>query len=192
MANNTRYGNLKFRAQLDTGHYFITYLKMIGLFIAFISAAILIGGGLAFAVRGLSEYLSQITTVLPEGALSVLATIPLAIMYMMLILFSKSFVGAIIRKHYFSKTYIAGIANLDSLMTVKSLFWVYFKNAILLVVTLGFYYPWAKINLTKYNVENTMINLSDDVGEVISEQQELSSFGDELGDAFDIDVVGAI
>ena len=192
MVNNSRYGNLKFRAQLDTGHYFVSYLKMIGIILGAFLVLGVVGAGLAFLGSSFSSEVSSATSAssLPKDVMGVLIAIPLALLYMSIILFSKSFVEAIIRKHYFSKTYLAGIANLDSTMKVKSLFWIFFKNAVLLVLTLGLYYPWAKVEITKYRVENTRVHLSDDVGEVISEQQKLSSFGDELGDAFDVDIVG--
>ena len=192
MVNNSRYGQLKFRAQLDSGFYFISYLKMIGIVIgAFISVALL-GGAFAFVGSLLTSSLSAITSALSEEVIGVLIALPIGLLYLSTILLGKSFIEAIIRKHYFSRTYLAGVANFDSNLKVTTLFWIFLKNSALLVLTLGLYYPWAKINLTKYRVENTQVHLSDDVGEVISEQQEFSSFGDELGDAFNVDVIGGL
>lgn len=192
IVKNSRYGNLNFRAQLDSGFYFVSYLKMVGIIIGLFIGFALLGAGLAALTGYLSETIEPMFQALPDEVIGVLVATPLALMYMSVILFSKSFVEAVIRKHYFSKTYLAGIANLDSTMKVKSLFWIFLKNAVLLVLTLGLYYPWAKVNLSKYRVENTQVHLSDDVGEVISEQQEASAFGDELGDAFDVDIMGAM
>lgn len=190
MVNQSRYGNLKFRAQLDSGHYFISYLKMIGLILGFVIGLGVLATLFTYLGSLMGDSLSSLTAALPQEVIGALIAIPLSLTYMSVVLFSKSFVETVIRKHYFFQTYLAGIAHFGSSMKVKRLFWIFLKNAVLLVLTLGLYYPWAKVNITKYRIENVRVHLSDDVGEVISEQQKLSSFADELGDAFDVDVVG--
>jgi uncharacterized membrane protein YjgN (DUF898 family) len=184
LVNNSRYGNLKFHAPLKRGHYFITYLKMLGPSIIYtLSVVAFVDFLINIEALDIIELLKE-----PDSLLSWFLL--LAPMYLVLILFSKAYVKARIRKHLLSRTSLAGNANLDSTMTARGLFWVYLKNTLLIILSLGFYYPWAKVNLTKYSVENTAVYISDDVGEVISEQQKVSPFADELGDAFDIDVIG--
>jgi uncharacterized membrane protein YjgN (DUF898 family) len=192
MVNNSRYGQLKFRAQLDSGHYFLSYLKMIGLIIGAIIIVVLLGAAFAAVGNLLIDSLSSATSRLPQEIIGVLIALPVALVYLSIVLLGKSFIEAVIRQHYFSRTYLAGIANFDSSLNVVALFWILLKNTVLLVLTLGLYYPWAKVNLTQYRVEHTHVHLSDDVGDVISEQQQFSSFGDELGDAFNVDVIGGL
>lgn len=190
--NNSRYGQLTFRAQLDSGYYFLSYLKMIGVVIGAVIVVLLLGT--VFATMGglLVDSLSSATLVLPPESIAVLIALPIVLVYLSIVLLAKAFIETILRHHYFSRTYLAGIANFGSSLKVITLFWILLKNAVLLVLTLGLYYPWAKVNLTQYRVEHTHVHLSDDVGEVISQQQEFSSFGDELGDAFGVDVIGGL
>ena len=180
LVNNSRYGNIRFQATLSRSHYFISYLKMIWPYIAFTLGAIT----LFWFLHG--KDMIDVSELLKGSSSFVFLVVPL---YLLLTLFSKSYIKARIRKYLLSQTSLVGLASLNSTITARGLFWVYVKNALLIILSLGFYYPWAKINLTKYNVENTDVYISNDVTEIISEQQKVSSFSDELGDAFDVDVI---
>jgi uncharacterized membrane protein YjgN (DUF898 family) len=37
---------------------------------------------------------------------------------------------------------------------------IYFKNIFLIIITLGLYYPWAKVELLKYHYQSTELDNS--------------------------------
>jgi len=58
----------------------------------------------------------------------------------------------------------------------------------LVIITAGLYYPWAKVRMTRLMVENTLVDTSYGFDDYITEKQEESSLGEQIGDAFDVDV----
>lgn len=62
------------------------------------------------------------------------------------------------------------------------------KNMVFLVLTLGLYYPWAKVNLANYRADTLELNASDLEDFIAGEKVNVSAFGDELGEAFDVDI----
>lgn len=67
------------------------------------------------------------------------------------------------------------------------------SNLLVLIATLGLAYPWVSVRLAKYYAENTMfffkISLDDFVA---GEEETLSALGEEIGEAFDMDMDIAI
>jgi hypothetical protein len=54
---------------------------------------------------------------------------------------------------------------------------------------LGFAFPWAKVRMARLLLENTQVNIDTGFDDYISQKQtEQSSLGEQIGDAFDIDV----
>ncbi|MFT7880941.1 MAG: DUF898 family protein [Sulfurimonas sp.] len=59
----------------------------------------------------------------------------------------------------------------------------------LIVLTLGFGAPWAKVRVAKIVLSNTLVGAPNGFDKYISQEQTQSSaLGEELGDAFDVDV----
>ena len=58
----------------------------------------------------------------------------------------------------------------------------------MVIITAGLYYPWAKVRMTRLMVENTLVDTSYGFDDYITEKQEESSLGEQIGDAFDVDV----
>ena len=59
-------------------------------------------------------------------------------------------------------------------------------NTLLMIVTLGLFYPWASVRMTRYKLEHVWLELArtDDVR--ADENQPIAAFGDEIGEAFDL------
>jgi len=61
-------------------------------------------------------------------------------------------------------------------------------NGLLMAVTLGLYYPWAKIRITNYLIESLQLQAVN-VDEFVNQAtQEQSAFGEEFGEAFDLGI----
>lgn len=61
-------------------------------------------------------------------------------------------------------------------------------NNIAIILTLGFFYPWAKIRMTSLLVNSLSIEATDLDGFVAAEADQQRALGEELGEAFDIGV----
>ena len=63
------------------------------------------------------------------------------------------------------------------------------SNSIMILLTLGFYYPWAKVRTTTYFTDHLEIRGDSSLDEFISHEVEnVKALGEELGDVLDIDV----
>ncbi|MGH1427808.1 MAG: YjgN family protein [Arenicella sp.] len=74
-------------------------------------------------------------------------------------------------------------------MDTKSLAILYVTNTIGIILTLGFFIPWAKVRTAQYRADKTALQVNRNLEEFITNKQvEQAAFGEEFGDVFDIDV----
>ena len=64
--------------------------------------------------------------------------------------------------------------------------WIVLSNMVLILCTLGLFYPWARVRAAKYKASVTEAELTDLNSFIAREQQHKSALGDEVGEAFDI------
>ena len=65
---------------------------------------------------------------------------------------------------------------------------LYLKNLTLTVLTLGIYYPWAKVATVRYQLENTHLVAQGDLDEFCaSASVGGTATGEEISDFFDVD-----
>ena len=82
-----------------------------------------------------------------------------------------------------------GDHQFNSSLELWPYFQLYFVNAILMVLTLGLFYPWAKVRIAKYRAEHTLLLAQGSLNNYVAvQEQEISAIGEELGDVFDIDI----
>jgi uncharacterized membrane protein YjgN (DUF898 family) len=82
-----------------------------------------------------------------------------------------------------------GANNLRSSLTVAGLVWINVTNLLGLLVTLGIYYPWAKVRLAKYQLEHMHIDSDGRLTEFLSAAHpDTSALAEEAGDFFDVDL----
>lgn len=61
-------------------------------------------------------------------------------------------------------------------------------NLLAMIVTLGLFYPWAKVRLVRYQLANTKLLAAGELGQfVAAEEASISAVGEEVGDFFDVD-----
>jgi len=67
--------------------------------------------------------------------------------------------------------------------------WIFFSNSVLVMLTAGFYTPWAKVRMARYRASCTEMQIYGDLdGFVAGEAQRAGAVGLELGDAFDVGI----
>lgn len=100
-----------------------------------------------------------------------------------------SYYQASIRNHIFTNTKLTEVAEFSSSYGCLSLAWLQLTNSLALIVTFGLAYPWAKIRQVRYAVEHTQVLALPGKDQVIDNLSETSSsIGDEVANAFDVDV----
>lgn len=90
-----------------------------------------------------------------------------------------------LRDYVYSKINYKGI-TLKSTMGFFRYSFIVFTNILLLIITLGIAYPWAKVRATRYVLNNTIIQNYDLIDVYLQENiKEDSALGEEIADALD-------
>lgn len=77
----------------------------------------------------------------------------------------------------------------ESSLQTKSLALIYLTNWLMLAFTLGLAMPWARVRLARYRAEHLLVLVNGSLDHfVATEESNVSALGEELGEAFDIDI----
>ena len=167
LVRNSRYGTADFDFEATTWDYGRIFLIFFGVLIATLTLIagfpMLVGGAIGLSsIVALAGYLFA-------GA------------YLTVMLTNVYYNSASLQAHEFA-------ANLEVLGYTK----VFVVNAILTVVTLGLFLPFAKVRMAKYRADHTQFIAAGSLEEfAAAEREQVSALGEELGEVFDFDV-GAI
>ncbi|MDR1162425.1 MAG: DUF898 domain-containing protein, partial [Candidatus Accumulibacter sp.] len=178
--NNLSFGDSLFKTKIWPRAFYAIFLRAALIAIVFLVIFIVCLGILTEKVMG--------------GAKSANASGPFFIMFTMTLLYLV-FLGSFLA-YYQSRTanFVWNNTALDrhcfvSTQTFKGLFALTAANWIFTMLTLGLYWPWAKVRLAAYRARNTVLvtegGLDDFVGKV---SEETRATGEEILDAFDFDI----
>ena len=68
-------------------------------------------------------------------------------------------------------------------------FIIVITNSLGIALTLGIFYPWARVRTLRYKLDHLNLSVSGDVNNFIAqEQKQVSAVGDEFSDFFDMDI----
>lgn len=167
---NSAYGTQRFRFVTPVGGFWTFGLATVGLgFMLIVGWAVFVGGLAALGERSPWAVPSSIIALL-VGGLAVSA-------YYSKSVANAAFGGLEIGPH-----------RLQSTLHTRPLLKLYLKNLALTVLTLGIYYPWAKVATVRYQLENTaLIAQGDLAGFVASTSTGGTATGEEISDFFDVD-----
>ena len=111
-------------------------------------------------------------------------TLPILVFYMALGVYMQ----VRIRNHIWN-TSTLGRNYFQSTLSVASMLFIYMTNVLAIVFTVGLLVPWAQIRLARYRADQTRVVLADNWEDYIAaEEQAGSALGDEIGEAFDVDI----
>lgn len=194
--NGAHFGQEQFFATLKFKSFFAIMLKGMGLGILLAIITMMVVGMLAYATIGL-ESLSSLTTNMqnmkngtePElgffiAIFSVYAFLIPVSMYMV------AYFKARHRSYIFSQMSLGDNINFESSLSSIKYFGILLTNLILIILTAGLAYPWTKVRAHRYLTESITINAPDGFAGYVSKHGKGGALGEELGDAFDIDVGG--
>lgn len=101
---------------------------------------------------------------------------------------STAYLQARIGNLVFNTTALAG-HRFESTLRARDLMWLYFSNMLGIVLSFGLLIPWARVRTARYRAEHLALLADgglDGFGQ--ARRTKVSATGEELGEAFDIDV----
>lgn len=194
--NGLKFGQDAFSAILKTRVYFAILLKAIGLsFVCLVTWLVFVC--LLFVIIYGFE---QMTTIVHQSVSDPIAlatnfeNIPLGLII-------GSYIGGITlsfvifafiqtrqRNYLLNQTRLGQTISLASTLKTRSLAWVMLSNFMIVIFTLGFGLPWAKVRTARLFAQNTIIKGELVFDDYISEQRDYqTSLGDQIGDVLDLD-----
>lgn len=195
--DNAKYGSSQFKSTLTTSAFYKIYLKMIGLSILVyvLIVALIAGGAMLAQASGLFPDGDMPDLQNPEelfsGPMMIPFVIGTALLYLGLIALGfliAAYLKSRMRNYTFDNTVLDNRVQLSSYASARSIWWLQLSNFILLVITLGLAYPWTKVRSARFYARHTSITAESLDGFLSEQVQYQSSLGDEIGDAFDLDV----
>jgi uncharacterized membrane protein YjgN (DUF898 family) len=190
-----RYGQGEFKSDYEVRPFIGMALMSILLFIGAMMAIMTVVG-LAVAITVGVENLSMVQASMANESQSQEA-MAMILPYVMSIYIGVIFASMIAMAYWVAshRKYVFEQATLDDQITFGStlksapLAWVMVSNFLLLIMTLGFAYPWTKVRMAKLMVENTSVDVAEGLDAYMTQKRkEESSLGEQIGDAFDVDV----
>ncbi|MDR0578640.1 MAG: DUF898 domain-containing protein [Candidatus Accumulibacter sp.] len=185
--NHLAFGASRFESDFRLKSFFWIFLRLF--FLAVIVTALLIVAPLVvFILRikdsGSADFLSALF-----GSWF-LALLPLFVLpaYILLFFMLPAYFQALLTNLVWNHTRLDG-HGFRSDQTLGGVFKIVFTNWLLLILTLGFYWPWAKVRMARYRAEHMAVlaagGLDDFIG---AASPERSAYGEEIADVFDFDL----
>ncbi len=197
----TRYGNFSFDTNLDTPKFMIILLKSIGVY--FIVSIIFTFVFLViFYLTGYVSDINFIMSVLKEnpkeGFKMILEILfPILVLGYFLFIFIVTITFAYYsvkkREYIFDNTKLNDSVSFLSTMKFFPYAYILITNFILVILSLGFAYPWAKVRVAKYTLDNTMIRMTGGFDDYysISDIKD-SAFADQMNDVLNLGIGASI
>ena len=177
--SNFKYGTSQFTSGIKAPQYYLIFLIW-----ALWASALMVILAAVITLTG-----SQIFYSLANGPdVFYVATGLLFFIVIFISALQQSYFISRFRNYRFNTTMVKEV-QLKSNVKIMPLAFLLFKNSVLVLLTLGLYYPWAKIAMSKLLAESTYLESAESLDQfVASESGKASSLGDELSEAFDTDL----
>ncbi len=207
--NGSLFGQGKFSADLKFKPFLMIMLKGLGWGVVFVLIALFAFGSLALIAAFFSDF--SFTDLLADAAqkrgktgdfdsdmemsagMGILLVAGLMLLYPLLIaigFYVSSYLKAQHRRYLFNETTLDDSIRFNSTLEAKPLFQIRITNLLLVMMSAGIAYPWTKVRLHKYLTETIEVEAENGFGGYISQQASEGALGEELGEAFDIDIGG--
>jgi uncharacterized membrane protein YjgN (DUF898 family) len=184
--DNTWFGRTQCSFHARVGQFYGVYLLLFLLLVAAGVFAFIFGlGGIGGTLVASSEAAKH------GGRVDPLAVFrALAIIYGALIVIGVS-IGpvfhALITNLIWNNTRL-GDHRIECNMSPFILIWITVSNFVLVVLTLGFFIPWAMVRLAKFQLESVRLLPAGDLQFVAAEPEAIGAVGEEAATAFDFDI----
>lgn len=198
--NNTQFGQGIFKTNLEIKKLASILSKTIGIAVLSLVAIFTVVGLITYLSVGIETMMSlsqigqnPVTEDPKEFQNKMMLVLPMLITIYICTVFAMIFVMAYSltrhRTYIYEKTDLDEKINFISTLKVGVYSWVLISNFIIIILTFGFGFPWAKVRVARLMLSNTHIKTENGFDEYISkEQKNTSPLGEQIGDVLDVDV----
>jgi uncharacterized membrane protein YjgN (DUF898 family) len=187
--NGSRYGQGVFETKVEAKKFLMINLKTMGL-----SVVVMLILGVIVGVLGGSDIMMLLSNPeamkngqIPEGFALIVGIAYFVMIFAMMLIISYTISRQ--RAYIYENTLLDNNIAFASTLKARSLAWVMLSNFFLIILTLGLAFPWVKVRMARLMLENTLVDTEVGFDAYISQKQdEQSSLGEQIGDAFDVDV----
>lgn len=193
----TSYGDSDFETNISSVNFIKIMVKTILISIlAFITASIIIGSIFYFVIN-LTEITSLINMYKTDpkmaGILIFSTFLPMVVtLYIVLFIVGMISVAYYVtrqRAYIFENTNLEEKVKFVSTMKFFPYAYILITNFLLILITMGLAYPWAKVRVAKYTLENTILKLENDFDGYFNEtKKKESAIGEQISDTFDVGI----
>ncbi|WFB47797.1 YjgN family protein [Vibrio coralliilyticus] len=193
-SNGYRYGDWKFSAELETGFFFKTYLKAIGLgivasIVLLIVMSLTVFSGFDFTALQNGDFsslmgVSQVTVFIVAYLAIITLTIGLT-----------AYTTTRLRNYIFDQLQAKleqesdNQYTFESSLTARGYTWLVISNFLLQVVTLSIARPWVMVRTSRYVADNTVVFGDMSVLKATDQDSNVkSAVSDEVAQAFDLGI----
>jgi uncharacterized membrane protein YjgN (DUF898 family) len=182
--NNSAYGTSPFSFSATPDPFYIVYLKLLGmtLLLGIVAAVIAAVSGVFSNVGPIAKDPVQFSKFLTK------VFIGFFIFYLLLFLVFGPWFAARIQNLVWNHTAL-GPHSFASNVRARDLLVIYLTNFIAIILTLGFFKPFADIRLARYRLTHMALNAQGNLDEFFAqEQQAVNAMGEETANVFDVDI----
>lgn len=185
MVNNAWFGNARFEMLKCAGDYYRVYFRasVLGLLMLMLFGFI---GGLYSSIIGrlFSGHLGGISLLL----LGAVIYLGLLLMWMSIGQVVRDGLANVMWNHVLLQSN-GRLHRFESSMTLRGLMNLHASNALLTLLTLGLYYPFAKLRALRYRLEHLKMFPDDDLDAIRARPQSArNALGDAAADGFELDL----
>jgi len=193
--DHSQYGQGEFKTDVSIKQFMMISLKTTGVAIlVMLITGIIVSAGFSAMVGvdslGAFGGANQNPELITERMMLLMPVLP--IFYLCVIIASIFVIAYSItlnRNYVYANTKLDEDVTFSSTLKVLPLAWVLITNFLAVIVTLGLAFPWAKVRAARIMLENTQVNAEKGFDDYLMQKQsQTSSLGEQIGDAFDVDV----
>lgn len=189
--NHYALGNLQTTFKASVGSFYVLALKVIGvvLLITLVPAAVIGVVGFALASSAKGGDMGAMLVGLAVGWLFMLGIVVAWLFMVIAMVCIQPYAVSRLQNLVWTQT---GNVQMRFVSTLrfKSLLWLTLKNTFLIVITLGLYWPFAMVALTRLRLEAVTVKTRIDPALLVADVQasNVEAAGDAAGDFFGLDV----
>jgi len=184
--NNSYYGQGAFQSNLETNKFFMIILKTIGISFIPIVFIIVVADLLGGMNSSMFSFNMSANAFVSGAEIFFIISYFIMLFVMMLIM---AYMVTRERSYVYENIVLDDRITFESTLSARDLAWVMASNLFLIFLTLGLAFPWAKVRVARLMLENTLVDTEIGFDNYITQQERaVSALGDQIGDAFDVDV----
>ncbi|MDR1228128.1 MAG: DUF898 domain-containing protein [Azoarcus sp.] len=193
--NHLAFGASRFESRFRLRSFYGIYLGvfvLLPLFAGLILASISVGIAIWAGIETREDLFAAITvlwSILKGNEILIWSLIFLgSLIYITALVVLPAWFAALLTNLVWNNTRL-GKHRFKSDQTLWGVSWIVVSNLLLMLITLGLYWPWAKVRLTRYRAERAALLAVGSLDDFVAgATREKSAIGEEVADIFDFDI----